>query len=219
MGTILASTLIGQASELLQDVNNVQWEVPQLLAWLNDAQRVVALVRPDASVEVISHLLDPGTRQSIAGHRLISVIRNMGSDGLTPGRGIRLVERGLKDDFDPDWHTTASDDVVTEWLFDARVPREFYVYPPVTVSGDVYVELAQAISPANIPNTASAITLEDNYAPALVEWVTYRGLDREGEETPDAIRAATHFKNFFDMLGVKTNIDMAINPKIREHLK
>ena len=80
MGTILASNIIAQASELAQDEDNVTWTSPQALEWLNDAQRAVCLLRPDASVLNHSVQLIPGTRQEITGRRLVSISRNMGVD-------------------------------------------------------------------------------------------------------------------------------------------
>lgn len=218
MGTLLASKLIGQAAELVQDENNVVWTQPQALGWLNDAQRAIVSIRPDSSILNHSVLLVPGTKQSITGLRLMSIIRNMGIDGLTPGNGIRLVERGIKDDFEPDWHTETAATAVKEYIFDARTPKEYYVSPPVHASTAVYIEVSEAVNPAAIATTADPITLDDIYSPSMTEWVLYRFLSRESEETPNIQRAVSHFQNFFNLLGAKLNPDMAINPKVRAHL-
>jgi len=218
MGILLASALIAQISEIVQDESNVVWTESQCLGWLNDAQRAIASVRPDSSIVNHSVILVPGTKQSITGLRLMSVVRNMGLDGLTPGKAIRLVERGIKDDFSPDWHTETAETVIKEWIFDARLPKEYYVSPPVHASTIVQVELSESVNPAEISTTGDTITLDDVYSPAMLEWCIYRCLAREAEETPNIQRSAMHFQQFFSMLGAKLNPDMAINPKVKAHL-
>lgn len=218
MGSILASKLIAQASETVQDESNVVWEVSQALGWLNDAQRAIVAIRPDASILNHSVTLVPGTKQTITGLRLMAVNRNMGTDGSTPGRAIRLVERGIKDDFDPDWHTETAAIAVKEWIFDARLPKEYYVSPPVHASTVVQIEVSESVNPDEIATTADVITLDDIYSPVMIEWIIYRFLAREAEETPNIQRAAMHFQQFFSMLGAKLNPDMAINPKVRAQL-
>ena len=218
MGTILASTLIAQASEIIQDEANVQMTTANALGWLNDAQRAVVIVMPDASTINRSITLVPGTKQSIAGLRLMAVVRNMGQDGLTPGLAIRLVERATKDDFEPDWHTQVATAVVEEYVYDERLDREFYVSPPVITTVPVQIEVSESISPTDIATTADPITIDDVYGPALIEWVVYRYVARDAEETPSIQRAVTHFQSFFGLLGAKLQADMAINPKIRAHL-
>ena len=219
MGLILASEIVAQASELAQDESNVVWTASQALLWLNDAQRAIVSVRPDSSVLNHSVTLVAGTKQSITGLRLMSVNRNMGADGLTPGRAIRLVERGIKDDFDPDWHTETAALVVKEYIFDARTPKEYYVSPPVDTGTVVQIEVSEAVSPDDVADAGDPITLDDIYAPSMIEWIVYRFMARDSEETPSLQRAASHFQQFFSLLGAKLNPDMAINPKVREQLK
>lgn len=219
MGTLLASTLIAQASEIVQDEKNILWETSQALDWLNDAQRAIVAVRPDSSTSNKPVVLAPGTKQSISGLRLMAVTRNMGDDGLTPGRAIRLVERGIKDDFEPDWHFVTASTEVKEYIYDDRTPQEFYVSPPVHATTTVQIEIVEAVDAPLIASEASVITLDDHYSPMMIEWVVYRFLSRDSEETPNLQRPAMHFQNFFTLLQAKVQPDMAINPKVRAHLK
>jgi len=219
MGTLLASEVIAQASETAQDESNVVWTTAQALEWLNDAQRTIAIVRPDASSLNHSITLVAGTKQSITGLRLLSCIRNMGIDGVTPGRAIRLVERGVKDEFDPDWHTEATSTEVLEYVFDARTPKQFYVSPPIPASPVVQIEVSEAVNPAAVTAVGNTITLDDIYAPAMLEWIVYRFFSRDSEENPNIQRAISHFQAFFNVLQAKLQVDMAINPKVRAHLE
>ena len=219
MGTRIVSDIIAQASEIVQDESNVVWTAAQGLRWLNDAVLSIVSVRPDAYALLRIQVLSPGTRQTITGLRLMSVIRNMGTDGSTPGRAIRLVERGVKDDYSLDWHSDTATTAVKEYMYDARTPKTFYVWPPVHATTNVTVELNESFAPSAITNTAQAVPLEDIYVPAIIEWIVYRFLIRDAEENPNIQRSVMHFQNFFAMLGVQVKADMAINPKVREQLE
>lgn len=218
MGTLLARSIVERASELAQDEDNILWSTAQALEWVNDAQRAVALQRPDSYTTVQSLQLSPGTQQQIAGERLLDVIRNMGEDGLTPGLAVRLVDRGAKDEFEPDWHTETPGTFILEYIYDDRAPRIFYVSPPVHPTTAVFVETTEERAPPGLATLDTAIVLEDTYAPALIEWVCYRFFSRDSEETPEQTRANTHFEKFFALLGKKLDADLAASPKTRAHL-
>ncbi|HFD86862.1 MAG TPA: hypothetical protein ENJ35_04205 [Gammaproteobacteria bacterium] len=219
MGTILASSLIARASEIAGDESNVVWLKTQALEWVSDAQIAVAIVRHDSYTETKSILLKAGTKQTITGHRLLTVIRNMGSDGATPGRSIRLVDRGAKDEFEPNWHSADPEAVVKEYVYDDRVPKRFYVSPPVIASTQVYVETEEEETPTPVANIEDPIVLDDIYSTAMIEWICYRFFSRDSEVTPNIPRAIEHFKNFFMLLGEKMKSDMATSPKVRAHLE
>ena len=218
MGTLLASSILARANEIAQDEAAVTWREDQGLEWLNDAQRAVAIVRPDSSVLSGPMLLVAGTEQKISGHRLMAVTHNLGDDGSTPGRAIRLVERGVKDDHDPNWHTETPGTVIKEYIYDERVPDTFHTSPPVAAGQSVYIHVDQSVTPADVAAVGNPITLADNYGPALIEWVIYRFFSRDAEEVPDLQRAAAHFQAFFNILGQKIQFDLAISPKVRQQL-
>jgi len=83
-----AKAILDKAEVLLLDPTNVRWPRNQLLDYLNDGQREVVIYRPDASMEDrVVALVDASTRQTLPanGLRLLDVVRNMGTDGATPG--------------------------------------------------------------------------------------------------------------------------------------
>lgn len=213
-----ASTLLDRLSELVQDQTRTTWTQAQLLAWVNDAQRAVVLVRPDASAVTGNLVLAGGTKQSLpaGGLRTLALIRNRGASGAESGRAIRLVDRATLDTTDPLWHGRDASAIIKEYCLDDRDPTRFWVSPPA-VNG-TQVEGTYSKSPANVTDLVSDIALPDDYAPALLEWCLYRCFARDSEETPNYARAAGHFQNFFNLLGVKMQADMAASPKLRAHL-
>lgn len=215
MGTSVTGTwLVQQASELVGDTDNVNRTTAQGLQWVNEAQLAVAMVRSDASNETISQKLVAGTRQTITGRSLQRVRRNMGSDGKTPGNVVFQVDMDVKDASDPDWHTATPDTTVVEFMFDSIDQKAFYVSPPVANSGSTYVELTQAVDPAFLGALADVIALDDIYAPAMINWICFRWLGRDAEDTPNWVRAQAYLQAFFQALGAEYRADLADDPHL-----
>lgn len=214
---MLVSAHNTRVSEILQDTANVTWTAAQLIEWLNDAIRSLVLVRPDASAITSAMQLAGGTKQVLAAGelRLIRVVRNMGANGTTPGRAIRLGDMMALDAFYPDWHTEAAAVVVKEYMFDEARPDEFWVTPPVHATTAVWVEVVRSVLPTAVTAAGDTIPVDDIYSPALIEWCCYRAFSRDSENTPNWQRAARHFAAFFNLLQIKMQSDMAINPKVR----
>lgn len=217
-----ASVLIGQAAELLQDVSNVTWTEPQLLAWLSEAQRAVCIARPDASVTVAHQKLVPGVRQSVTGNKVLDVTMNTDSDGKPTGPAVRLVERRTRN---ANWMMATPDDEVREYMIDDRDPAGFLVYPPVNdyetdpSLPEVWVEVVQAVTPAEVSDANSDIAIKDIYSPALLEWMLYRALGRDSEDTPAMNRSQSHLQAFYGVLDVKMQVDDAASPKQEAHVR
>ena len=57
--TVKVIDLIDKAEEILQDNTNVKWSQQSLLSYLNDAQREIVLIRPDANVSNVPLFLLP----------------------------------------------------------------------------------------------------------------------------------------------------------------
>ena len=107
MGTLTAQSIINKAVIQLNDISSVRWTRAELLSWLNDGQRQIVVAQPAAANYVTSVKLTAGTQQAIPadGWMLLDVYRNMGADGVTPGRAIRIISKEMLDGFNPDWHS------------------------------------------------------------------------------------------------------------------
>ena len=101
--SIAASVIIDNVSKLLGDPNNLKWTRAELLGWLNDAQKQITVMSPNATNKVATIQLAAGTRQSIPsdGWTLLDVIRYMGTTGNTPGRVPRIISQQVLNDFNP----------------------------------------------------------------------------------------------------------------------
>jgi hypothetical protein len=105
--------LLHRASVLLEDTDPqfTRWTEAELVAWLNDAQKAIVKVLPQAgarsatrcgccpargsaSLPIADTHIKPGDGSTPAtryGVQLFGFTRNMGADGLTPGRAVTAV--------------------------------------------------------------------------------------------------------------------------------
>ncbi len=83
MGTIHAKALIEKAGVTLADTEHVRYTTADLLKYLNDGQREIILVKPEASSALTEIGLHPGTLQMIPddGISFLRLTRNLGEDG------------------------------------------------------------------------------------------------------------------------------------------
>jgi hypothetical protein len=155
---VSVQSVIDRVQTTLQDTTGVRWPVVgELVLWINDAQREIALLKPDASAKNTTITLVEGTKQDIPsdGNRLLRAVRNMSAaSGGTGKRSVRLVQREVLDAQTPDWHDplvsgdAAHTNVVKHYIYDEQNPRNFYVYPGV--SGSAYLEIIYSANPSTV---------------------------------------------------------------------
>jgi hypothetical protein len=213
MGTIVASSLISRASILLQDTTNIRWTQDELLGWLNDGQREIVLIKPNACVKNQALPLVAGTKQSLPDDSLslIDVTRNLGVNGTTPGPAIRVCSREILDAQLPNWHTLAGNATVKHYMYNPMDVKHFYVYPPQPATGTAQVELIYAYSPADIA-IGAAISVDDIYATALVNYVLFRAYSKDTEYAANASLASAYYQAFTALLGAKVGGEQATDP-------
>lgn len=194
MGTILASAIIDSASEILQDETNVRWKRPKLLKWLYDGVRDLIILKPSAYVRNEAVKLAAGTKQElpVRGLALMDVTRNMGTNGTTPGRVPRFIEKKRLDDENPNWHRDTANALALHFTYDDRDPKHFYVYPAQPAANQGYVELVFSAEPIAFVET-DAIPLDDIYASALIDYLLYRSY---AKDPVNAELANSYFQSF-----------------------
>lgn len=214
MGTITGQTLADNAAGLIHDVNRVRWTDTDWLQWLNDAQREAAVVKPDVNVVTATQALTAGeTLQPLPSDalQLFDVTRNMGTDGATVGRAVRIVSRDALDSVSPTWHTDASTGEVVNYMYDPRAPKQFYVYPKAPAT-TLYVELVYSAIPTSLTALTEAISLDDIYANALVNYMLYRAYSRDDPYGENSQAATMYYQLFVSGLGAKLSAQMGTNP-------
>ena len=216
MGTIIARTVIEKVQTILQDKTGVRWPAEdELLGWLNDGQREVVIFKPNACVKNTAVKLAGGTKQALPadGILLIDVVRNLGTDGATPGRSIRIVMREILDAQIPDWHASPVNTTVKHYVFSPLDPKTFYVYPPQPSAAQGHVELVYGAAPTDATFTGQ-IALDDIYQNVLIDYILYRAYSKDTEYAADQNRAAAHQSAYIAALTGKAKVEAGTNPNI-----
>lgn len=236
-------------STTLQDTGVQQftrWPEREMVIAANFAQRAIAKYLPQAGSRVDSVKLAPGTKQDftkvlaaniipgdgsaaadINGIAILGLTRNMGANGSTPGRVIRIIDRYSKDTNDPDWHTRTGA-VVREFVFEKETPRVAYVVPGVT--GNVWVEMAwiaepKAIADGGAPGSERYVTggagendlmgIHDQFMDDAHNYVVAFLSMKRSKETMSADLAARHSALFVSSINAQAVALTGVNPNLK----
>lgn len=213
MATITVSSLLTRVAVILQDPTNIRWPQAELLDWLNDGQREVALFKPNAFTKNIPVQLVAGTKQTLPtdGVALLDLPRNLGAAGTTPGNAIRLVSREILDSQLPGWHATTAAAAVKHFVYTPLDPKTFYVYPPQPATSTGFVELVYVASPTDA-TLVSTITLDDIYGTALQSYVLSRAYSKDAEFAANLGLAQGYYAQFQGLMQGKVGAEMSANP-------
>lgn len=242
----LVKDVLYRVSVQLQDTNPqfTRWTQRELVVWLNDGQKAIAKYLPPACTRVDAVKLSPGTKQSIDkilaanikpgdgstaadvyGLMLQDVIRTMGSDGLTPGTSIRLVDREILDVNNPTWHSTTG--TPSQYTFDPRAPRVFYVCPGVPAATATWVEISYMAQPTDITvpantsqygmdgNDPTVISIADKFVDDLVNYILARAYMKDAEFSGDDKKASEHAEMFTGSINAQSAAMTGVNPNLR----
>lgn len=223
--TISAQSIIQRATDLLQDQTSVRWPVNELIRWLNDAQRAIVKVRPDAMNTTTTMTLAAGSRQDLDNAsltplpaKLIEITRNMAASSLKGA--VTLVPRQILDAQTPGWHNIAGSVNILHYMFDARDPKTFYVYPPALATAQL--EVMYAAYPTDIVTVADGslytavngnLSLPDIYADDVLNLVMFRAYSKDSEYAGNENRATTYLNMVTSSLGAEIAATMAVAPK------
>jgi hypothetical protein len=187
---------------------------------VNDAQRAIVVLKPDAGAINETMTLVDGTKQTIptSGNRLLKVVRNMSSaSGGTGGRSVRQVEVDVLDSMTPDWHDPASTgdsahgSQVKHYVYEENDPRSFYVYPGI--SGAAYLEVVYSGNPTTVV-LGGDISIPDIWANAITNYVMYMAYKKDSEHAGNRQRSADEFQVFQASVTGKELIDSAEAPTV-----
>lgn len=216
--------VLSRARILLNDQDGTRWLDTELVSWLNDAQKLIAMTRPDASVSNSTVTLVGGTKQALptGGFRLLDVIRNILTNG-SGGRSIRIVDREVLDSQDPMWHASTQSGTIKHFIYDNRDPKTYYVYP--ASAAGTKIEIMYSVSPTEIvyngtdsstiaASLAAVLTVSDIYLEAVLNYVMYRAYSKDAEFSQNPQLAAGYLQTVYSMLGIKTQKDVAFSPDL-----
>ena len=201
-------SLLNRAAALLSDEEFVRWEESELVEWLNDGQRVISR-GPATDVYILRDNITcgAGTVQDMPSDnvRLIDVVQNVSS-----GRSVDQADYAMVNALRPSWRK-ASEAEAEVYFYDERNPNQFEVFPPQS-GGELLEILYNAVPPDAQVN--GSISISDSYADTLVDYMMYRALSKDTEDTATELRKADSFyKAFLVGAGFKDSTDALIEPR------
>lgn len=212
--SVLVSKVLADATKLLQDEGGLRrWPDDELLIWLNMGQQQIVILQPTANVTVAATQLAAGTLQTTpsASLYLLNITRNMGSDGLTPGRIVLPVDWEKLSMLDEDWHTATGSEV-KRYVYDPKTPDQFWVYPGIPVLSTVYVELVYSTLPT-AATSGGSITIPDKYEAPLLDYILYRAFSKDSDAPNSLAKSQAYFQLFMDAIGRRGITEATQNPK------
>lgn len=211
---MLAGDIIERVRTILQDADGTRWPNTELFAWIDDAQLLIALVRPDEVSTSVNHALVAGTKQTAPADSLkfLDIKRNYKDAQGTPGRAVRMIDRNELDLFEPDWHSATEQTVIKHFVIDERESQTFWVYPPAKLGARV--DLMYSRSPAKVTATSSVLAVRDIFKDVAVNYVLFRSYAKDADFANNAQQMTTYLQVVNSLLGLKLSKDVAFSPRL-----
>lgn len=229
-----AQDVFKKAGILLNDTGEYgqrRWPLIELCGWLNDALKAIVLQKPSATATTVSLPLVKGTLQSIPeGYvSILRPVRNLRTDksDRQPRRTISIVSEEQLNTINPAWHDEYSiryNQQAKHLIFDEVNPRAFYVYPGNDGAGAIEVVLCKdpglivpisELDPESLEAYAVNVPLEDIYSGIVLDYVIYRARSKDAQEAGNAQRAALHYQQFANALGIKISVEANTSPNAK----
>lgn len=219
MGTITGTAIITRAQiTLLDDATRpgggqVTWnraELPdELFEHLKAGLRAIVIVKPDAFVVNAPLQLVAGIKQALPVDAtfLIDIRRNLGTNGTTPGAAIISIPMTHLDNDTPGWPTDPPSAEVLHYMYDARDPKTFYIYPAQPAMSPTRVEAVYGGTPT-MANAGVAIPIDDVYDEALYNFVLAHAWAKNTKRG-DYSKANNYMAMFQQILGLKSQAQFA----------
>jgi hypothetical protein len=206
--------IVGMAAVLLNDIGHVRWSNTEMLIWMNAGIREIVLHKPASTVTTTIMQCVGGHLQTVPhdGYMLFEVIRNFGTSGVVPGKSITPVKRKVMDMICPQWSLSNANAQATNFMFDPRNPKCFYLYPAQPDTGQGFIEILYGKLPSSISDLTESIPLDTIYANILVDYIMYRALGKDSEHAVNMNRSAAYYQAFLQALGVTVQNEAAAGP-------
>ena len=218
-----------RAQLLDENVSNQRWSDAEMLRYVNAAQRQIVVFLPEANI--IEFRFAPsianGARQTLPADavKFIQVRSGFDNENSIPGPNMRYVELDAMDAFMPLWQYSLGGQpnipVVEDeyefvhyehYMHDPREPKVFYLYPlPDNNSQDILVIYSQL--PPDLGSLASALVLTDEYQNAMIDYVMFRAMFKDGRYGVTDRRSRELWDNFRASLGLKIQMEVRADAK------
>lgn len=197
-----ATTIATTMGKQLHDTAGDIWTTAIISEHVDEAQKLIASLRPDASATTATTALTTTSMQTLPddGVRFLDIPMN--TDGLS----VLKITREKLTEMVSTW-TTETGTAIEFFMFDEENPTVFWVYPKPSEAFNV--ELVYSAEPTTFTSSSTDIDISAIYITAIYEWTLYRCFSMECKGT-DMTLAAVHLQNFFNVLGIKKNNEILL---------
>jgi hypothetical protein len=222
MGTILANTILENASRLLQDEGYDRHSKAELTIYFDECQRDIVVKSPKSNIVVAAWQLVAGVVQSVpeSGIEFIRLYCNMGANGTLQGASINQVNNDVFDRTCPNWTTRTASATVKCYMYDPQNPSKFLVYPQQPTSGMGYVKGAYSAlvndvsKTGDVPASNAVINLPDYFAPAMEYYIASRALSKDNDDLNNMQLASMYLQQYLMLLSSKGKAEDIYNPNL-----
>lgn len=204
--------ILDQVNSQLMDDGFIRWPKDKLIAYFNDAQRAICLVRPDSYVIKKKLACVEGTEQDLPddGLRLVD-IRSTAAGGV-----IRNRDREVVSELYPDWYGTTGSLTPEAFIYDEREPKTFFLFPGAAAGLEINI-VYSATPPVRVEGDIAAgdADLDSVYSNAIIEYMLYMAHSKDFEYSEQA-KAQMHYTMFSSILGLKSQGDLGMTPNDKE---
>jgi hypothetical protein len=192
-----AKTIIDNATIQLLDPSNTRWSRAELLTWINDAQKTLVGILPEATATIGLVTTVSGVKQALPtdGWCLLSVNRNMGVSGTTGGTPVLEVTREDLTRQNPTWSTDTAASAARLYFYTPLQKSVFWVYPPADATANK-LEITYSKIPTDVVVETDTIAISDIYKPAILDYVLFKACSKDAEYAPGAELAKNYLASF-----------------------
>lgn len=222
------ASVLTEVAVTLNDGNFVRWPRAELLGWVNQAVRDIAIAKPSATGKTIEVELQRGTLQSLPEgyHQLLQVNRNLvarddAPGGRAGGKVITPASRIDIDSFVPNWHDPSYlpyNQMVAHVVDHDSDPSAFFVVPGNDGTGVIEVVASALPAPLAIPSNPTStdsysmvVPVPDAYRNAVYDFVLAKAFGKDINLPGAAARAQAHLALFQQALGIKATNEATSN--------
>jgi len=150
MANVTVKHILDIVAGILQDEateeDDRHWTESELVDYYNLTTRRIVVLDPTTNAVIESVKLAEGSKHYIpsGGIAFVTLLKNMGLDGETPGEGINSCSLEAIQSFDRNWSNATAAQNILNVMPDRVNPAVFYTYPPSDGTGYVLEEYSKA---------------------------------------------------------------------------
>ena len=178
----------------------------ELVDWYNLSARQVVVAAPDANVVIEPVLLVSGVKQVLPSGSLElgRVIRNMGTNGTTPGDAITPTTVDILQMFDPSWSAATASSAIRHFMKEKG--NYWFCTPPSDGTGYVEVETSKVPTAVTYDEAglweSASVGVDDKYLDPLMHRILAYVFMRDSDESHNEARAIIHYNLFLEGVGL-----------------